>query len=113
MISSGRRSIFFVTVLMQASLAVLLQPAAGQVAFGPEQLVQAAGTDIDVPGYSVPRFAHWDNDGLEDLVVGEGSGSYAGRVRIYLNVGTASAPQFSTYFHAQSEGSDLVVPGSG
>ena len=88
-------------------------PVRGQLNLGPEELVQAGGTNIAVPGYSVPSFAHWDDDGLKDLVVGEGSGSYTGKVRVYLNTGTASAPEFSTHFYAQSDGFDLTVPGSG
>jgi len=39
---------------------------------GPEELVQAGGADISVLGYSVPSLADWDNDGLNDLIVGEG-----------------------------------------
>ena len=61
---------------------------------GPEQVVQAGGADILVDGYSVPSYADWNNDGKTDLVVGEGGSGYAGRVHVYLNVGTASNPQF-------------------
>jgi hypothetical protein len=80
---------------------------------GPEEIVQAGGLNISVPGYSVPSYMDWNNDGKKDLIVGEGSGSYAGKVRVYLNEGTASNPQFSSYFFAQSNGSDLTCPGSG
>jgi len=80
---------------------------------GPEELVQAAGVDIAVLGYSVPSFIDWDNDGDNDLVIGEGSGSYTGKVRVYLNTGTASNPQFSGFTYVQSNGSDLTCPGSG
>ena len=80
---------------------------------GPGELVQANGVDIDVLGYSVPSFVDWDNDGKKDLVIGEGSGTYTGKVRVYLNVGTGSNPQFSNYFYAQSNGVDLTCPGSG
>ncbi|HLB74104.1 MAG TPA: VCBS repeat-containing protein [Sedimentisphaerales bacterium] len=80
---------------------------------GPEELVQAGGADISVLGYSVPSLADWDNDGLNDLIVGEGSGSYAGKVRVYINTGAASEPQFSAYFYAQANGADLTCPGSG
>ncbi len=100
-------------MLVVALPAILVHPAVGQIHFGPEELVQADGADIDVPGYSVPTFVHWDDDGLADLVVGEGPVSSTGKVRVYLNVGTPSDPQFSTYFYAQSEGSDLAVPGGG
>jgi len=77
----------------------------------PEELVEASGIDIDVPGYSVPSFCDWNNDELCDLIVGEG-GSVA-KVRVYLNVGTHDAPQFDDYFFAQSLGEDLVEAGGG
>ena len=80
---------------------------------GPEELVQAGGADIGVLGYSVPSLADWDNDGLNDLIVGEGSSSYTGKVRVYINTGAASEPLFNTYFYAQANGGDLTCPGSG
>jgi len=81
---------------------------------GYEEVVQTNDDmDIVVPGYSVPSFVYWDGDDLKDLVIGEGSGGDTARVRIYLNLGTQPEPQFSAYFHAQSNGKDLVVPGSG
>ena len=80
---------------------------------GPEELVQANGVDIQVPGYSVPSFVDWNNDKLNDLVIGEGGGFGDAKVRVYLNVGTESNPQFSDYFYAQSNGSDLTCPASG
>jgi len=80
---------------------------------GAEELVQAGGIDIAVPGYSVPSYVDWNNDGAKDLIVGEGSGAYPGKVRVYLNIGTQSNPQFSSSFYAQSDGADLTCPGSG
>jgi len=80
---------------------------------GPEELVQANGVDIKVPGYSVPSFVDWNNDKLNDLVIGEGGGFGDARIRVYLNVGTEPSPQFSDYFYAQSNGYDLVCPASG
>ncbi|MFQ5805858.1 MAG: FG-GAP repeat domain-containing protein, partial [Phycisphaerae bacterium] len=100
----------------RALLAFLLfaaLPASGDLNLGPEELVQAGGIDIDVPGYSVPSFVYWDGDDLRDLVIGQGSGAYAAKVRVYPNVGTVAHPQFSDYFYAQSDGADLSVPGSG
>jgi large repetitive protein len=63
-----------------------------------------------VPGYSVPSFENWNNDGLKDLIIGEGGGpsSAPGKVRVYLNVGTEAQPQFKDYFYAKSKGADLV-----
>jgi hypothetical protein len=84
------------------------------LSFGQEQFVRADAVDIAVPGYSVPSFVDWDNDGRKDLVIGEGSGSYPpGKVRVYLNTATDSEPQFSAWFYAQSAGSDLTCTASG
>lgn len=81
---------------------------------GLEELVKANGSDIVVSGYSVPSFVDWNNDGLKDLVIGQGSGtSPPGKVRVYLNAGTEFNPQFSTYFYAQSSGADLTCTASG
>lgn len=80
---------------------------------GPEEIVQANGVNIDVSGYSVPSFVDWNNDNLKDLIVGEGGGYEDATVRVYLNVGIESDPQFSKYFYAQSNGFDLTCPASG
>ncbi len=81
--------------------------------FGPEEIVMADGLDIQVPGYSVPSFVDWNNDDLQDLVIGQGGGSGDAKVRVYLNVGTEAEPAFSDFFYVQSEGSDLTCPASG
>jgi len=81
--------------------------------FGPQELVQADGVDIVVPGYSVPCFADLNNDKLNDLVIGEGGGFGDAKIRVYSNVGTEASPQFSDYFYAQSSGADLTCPASG
>lgn len=89
-------------------------PAEADLVLGPEGLVQAGGINIDVPGYSVPSFVLWNGDSLRDLVVGEGGGGVVeAKVRIYLNTGTSNAPQFTGFFYAQSNGSDLVGAGAG
>lgn len=95
-----------------ASLSLVLASAAGgDLRLTPEVYVEDAGVPIDVPGYSVPSLADLDDDGRQDLVVGEGSAT--GKVRIYPNVGTAAAPAFGGYFYAQADGSDLTEPGGG
>lgn len=102
--------------LVLAVIAVMLTPSEGFASLlrlGPEELVQADGFDIQVPGYSVPSLADWNNDGLADLIVGEGNYANPGKVRIYLNVGTESQPQFFDYSYAQCAGADLTVPASG
>jgi hypothetical protein len=94
-------------------LLLMADHAAAQLDLGPEEHVLADGVEIVVPGYSVPSFVHFDGDELKDLIVGEGSGTETARVRIYLNVGAPGQPVFSDFYYAQSEGEDLVVPGSG
>jgi hypothetical protein len=96
-----------------AVLVVSVPAARADLTLGAEELVRAGGAGIDVPGYSVPSFINWDDDGLMDLVVGEGSGSYVGRIRVYLNTGIPTQPQFSAYSYVQSDGVDLELPGSG
>ncbi len=80
---------------------------------GPEEFIQADGGDIVVPGYSFPSFEDWNNDGLRDLIVGEGGGGSPGKVRVYLNVGIESDPCFVSYFYAQANGADLTCAGQG
>lgn len=99
---------------MLVVMAWAIVPAAEAVpVFGPEELVQAGGADVAVGGYSVPSFVDWDSDGRKDLVVGEGGGSGAAKVRVYLNTGTASAPGFGGFFYAQAAGADLTTPAAG
>jgi WD40 repeat protein len=102
---------FFLTILM---IVILSPRTSADLVLGPEELVQAGGTAIVVLGYSVPSFVDWNNDGLKDLIVGEGGGGVSqGKVRVYLNTGTVSEPQFGAYFYAQSNGNDLVTPTEG
>jgi len=75
--------------------------------------VQAGALDIDVDVYSVPSLADWNSDGRPDLIVGEKVGMSTGKVRVYLNQGTAATPVFGDYSHVQSNGGDLSVPAGG
>ncbi|MBC8424300.1 VCBS repeat-containing protein [bacterium] len=102
----------FTSVLVAVMLAASPLFAAS-LNLGPEQIVQAAGSDITVLGYSVPTCADWDSDGRMDLIVGEGNCSFDGKVRVYLNEGSSSAPLFSSFSYVQAGGVDLVVPGGG
>ena len=107
----GNRVLGLVAFLL--ALAILPYAQAG-LHLGAETLVVADGLPVDVIGYSVPCFADWNDDDLPDLIVGEGGGVYAGKVRVYLNAGTSGEPLFhDNAFYAQSKGADLSVPGSG
>jgi hypothetical protein len=96
-----------------AGLVLAADGPAGTLNFGPEQIVQAGGFALTVPGYSVPYYFDWDSDGRSDLIVGQGGGGQTGKVRVYLNQGTSSQPQFSDYQYVQSLGRDLEVGASG
>jgi hypothetical protein len=98
----------YLALLTVACLATVSLSQAADINFGPQQFVQAGGVDIQVPGYSVPSLADWNNDGRRDLIVGEGGGTALGKVRVYLNVGTDAQPVFRDYFYAQSIGGDLT-----
>ncbi|MHC4546955.1 MAG: FG-GAP-like repeat-containing protein [Planctomycetota bacterium] len=78
---------------------------------GPEEVVEADGVDIGVGAFSVPSFVDWDSDNLGDLVVGCGYGKVYwdddahkdllvgqsdGTIKIFLNVGTESDPNFDS-----------------
>lgn len=109
---TGTAISFVISAVLLLGVSTCLN-AAGLV-LGPEQIVQAGGANLSVTGFSVPSFVHWDDDGLKDLVVGDGSGVAGyGRVRIYLNSGTPGSPAFTTFFYAQANGSNLQSPGGG
>ncbi|MGD9109358.1 MAG: VCBS repeat-containing protein [Phycisphaerales bacterium] len=98
--------VFAITFAMVVPMGVF---GADPLNLGSEEFVQAGGVDISVGTYSVPSFVDWNNDNLKDFVIGTGSGY----VNIYLNNGTEAEPNFSGYFRAQSNGSDLYCTPSG
>ncbi|HEX41321.1 MAG TPA: VCBS repeat-containing protein [Phycisphaerales bacterium] len=101
-------------VVFVALWSVVALGAEPLLRLGPQELVQAGGAAITVPGYSVPTVADWNSDGLPDLIVGQGGAVSPGaKVRVYLNVGTRAAPAFEGFFYVQSDGAELVVTGSG
>jgi len=90
------------------------QPAHADLNLGPQEIVQAGGHDLQVLGYSVPCHVDWNEDGLADLIVGEGSGGYPeAKIRVYLNSGSVETPLFTDFSYVQSAGGDLGCAGSG
>lgn len=63
--------------------------------------------------YACPTLYDWNNDGLLDLVVGEKTEDAKGKVRIYLNRGTANAPAFNDYTYLQKDGEDVEFTAQG
>ncbi len=105
-----------IRVLMLVTALVLLcsLPATALILnLGEEEIIEAGGLPISVDSYSVPSLVDWNDDGLPDLLVGEGGGLFQGRVRVYLNDGAPSVPAFTHYSYVLADGQELVVPGNG
>ncbi len=108
-----RSALLFLVLSVTSFLSASALALEGVVNLGPEEIIKANGKEIVVPGYSVPSFEDWNNDQLQDLIVGEGGGGAPGKIRVYLNRGTEADPCFVDYFYAQSSGKDLSVTPEG
>ena len=62
--------------------------------------------DIDVGARTTCSVADWNSDGRKDLVIG----ALDGKIRVFLNEGTDTEPDFRSGLLAQANGADLVVP---
>ncbi len=60
---------------------------------------------LSVGGIATPIFLDWDEDGRRDLLVG----AYDGRVHVFLNEGSDTAPDFHSVSYVQGAGGDLMV----
>jgi hypothetical protein len=71
--------------------------------------LMAAGKPIDTErvGHAAPDYVDFDGDGVKDLLVGE---FYKGRMRIYHNYGTNTAPRFENYEWFMAGGELATVP---
>jgi hypothetical protein len=100
-------------LIVSSWVLIVSQAPASLLNLGPEELVQANGSDLQVIGCSVPSYVDWNDDGANDLVVGEHISYTAGKIRVYLNIGGPNDPLFADYFYAQSNGADLTLPAEG
>ena len=62
-------------------------------------------TDIDVGYRATLSVVDWNNDGSRDLAIG----AMDGKLRVYINEGTDTNPDFASPVFAQNNGSDLVA----
>jgi hypothetical protein len=73
----------------------------------PPVRLTAAGRPIQVDGgHADPWVCDVNGDGKKDLLVGQFRG---GRLRMYVNVGSDTAPRFNGFSYVQSEGSDAAI----
>ncbi len=86
-------------------------PAAATIQFAADYSVPAHGETILVAGHSVPCLADLDADGHRDLLVGEGSGLFMGKVRLYPCEGLPGPPSFGDFTYIQTTAGELNYPG--
>jgi len=73
----------------------------------PERLV-ADGRPIDLGcdiGHVGPLFTDIDGDGKPDLLLG----TFAGRIWVFANVGTAQAPKFTSKSTLEADGKEIRI----
>ncbi|MBV6457683.1 MAG: hypothetical protein HONBIEJF_00800 [Fimbriimonadaceae bacterium] len=71
-------------------------------------LVKASGEPISVEvGHAAPNLYDWNGDGKIDLLVGQFG---SGKLRVYLNKGSRTAPKFEDFFYVKAGHADLSVP---
>ncbi len=69
-------------------------------------LIKADGKAIECsPPYAAPCIYDYDQDGLDDLIVGE----IFGKFRFYKNKGTKSTPVYENFSYIQANGKDAKV----
>ena len=100
--------------IVLAALTLTSADLCAQLDYYGAEMIQAGGGEILVGSYSVPSYADWNADGRPDLIVGEKTADTLwGKVRVYLNTGTAAQPQFNNFSYAQSTAGDLKVTAAG
>lgn len=95
-----------ISFLVVATVATGTAWADGEM--DPPVLIEASNGPIDMDvGHAAPFVHDWDGDGTWDLLVGQMGG---GKLRIYRNVGTATAPRFEDYEIFKAGESEGTVP---
>jgi hypothetical protein len=91
-----------------ASLAWLAVPTLGVEELGAPFQAEAGGKPIDVEvGHAAPLMTDFDGDGVQDLLVGQFGD---GKLRVYRNSGSNTAPKLAAFTWFQAGRSDGKVP---
>lgn len=64
--------------------------------------IQSGTGDLDAGNWSAPTVYDWDNDGVNDLLVGRKGLDGKGYVSFYKNYGTPNSPSFNGYTDIQA-----------
>ena len=90
-------------------LIVVLAPVAVAqcIQFKPGQSLKSGAGPLAPGSYAIPCVADWNGDGRKDLLAGYQS---AGKIAVYLNVGTDASPVFTNYINLQAGGADIHHP---
>jgi hypothetical protein len=97
-----QKLIAFAAVTVLAPLALGATPL-----FNGPEFVNDDGAPIDVGYYGAPAMYDWNLDGAKDLILGQFT---SGKIRLYLNQGPDTAPEFNGYTFFQSGGTDITLP---
>ena len=95
---------FYLSLLI-AGLVIAQTPS-----FDDGGTIKCAGSEINV-AHGCPCVVDWDGDGIKDLLLGQffDDDGNSGKIRLYLNSGTNSAPILTSYSFLQAGGSDISV----
>jgi hypothetical protein len=75
--------------------------------YGPQVILWAGGSQVDVGYYAAPCVTDWDGDGVQDLILGVFS---YGNIRFYGNSSTNDSPVFTTFENIKADGSPITLP---
>lgn len=77
--------------LLGIALSLPWLTAAGQIQLKPAKTLKAGNSNITPGSYATPIMTDWNGDGRKDLLLGY---QPAGKIALYLNVGTDAQPAF-------------------